>query len=309
VPRATAEIVLHAPDRFDLRATVLSHGYFELAPCRWRDGRRPVLVRAEALGPRRVYRLEIRPAPPRGVVLRATGHDADEAEVLAPLAARVRTALRLDHDLRDFRRLCRSSPSLRPLARLGAGRILHGTTLFEDLVKAIAWTNTTWAGAVATIARLGALGPPCPVDRTLRAFPSAAALARIDADELRLRTGLGYRARHVAALARDVEAGTRDLDALAAAVSTLPRDTVVRELRTIAGVGPATAGYVAAMLGRTDVPVVDRATLRWMRAASGASTPEAVARRAARWGRFAGLALWWTQWLASRYPALLRARL
>src|SRR5437867_5612165 len=140
-PLKTAEITLSARGRFDLRATVLSYGYYQLPPYRWEDGPRQVLRRAEQLPDGSVYLLEVRPAP-GGVRLRVTGKDADDLVVLAPLAARMRKALRLDEDFREFHRLCRREPWLRPIARLGLGRMLRGTSLFEDLVKAIAWTNT-----------------------------------------------------------------------------------------------------------------------------------------------------------------------
>src|SRR5262245_9106072 len=118
-----AAIVLPARGGFDLRATVLSHGYRELAPYRWRDGARPILRRAEQLPDGSVYLLTIRPLDD-GVLLRVVGRDAREIEVLAPLAARVRRALMLDVDLTAFHRTCRRNARLRPLARLRAGRLL-----------------------------------------------------------------------------------------------------------------------------------------------------------------------------------------
>ncbi len=138
----TGEIILPARGRFDLRATVLSYGYYQLPPFQWEDGARPVLRRAEQLPSGDVYLLEVQPAL-RGVRLRVTGKGAENLAVLAPLGARVRTALRLDDDFAAFHRLCRGDPWLEPIARLGLGRMLRGTTLFEDVVKAIAWTNTT----------------------------------------------------------------------------------------------------------------------------------------------------------------------
>jgi len=300
----SADIFLPARGRFDLRATVVSYGYYQLPPCRWEDGRRPVLRRAERLPSGRVYLLECRPAR-NGVMLRATGVDAGEAEILVPLAARVRTALRLDEDLTEFHRLCRREPALRPIARGGLGRLLRGTSLFEDLVKAIAWTNTTWPAAVATIGRLGALGRRCPADPSLRAFPTAAEIASAGVRVLRA-AGLGYRAEYLVRLARETLDGRRDLDALAARAVTLPVDEVARALRSIRGVGPATTAYVLMMLGYYDRPAIDRATLRWAAGAlyrGHAPTTARLERRIARYGRWRGLVLWFSQWLGSRARA------
>src|SRR6516162_2786883 len=151
-----SEIVLPARGRFDLRATMLSNEPRALPPFRWRDGARAVLERAEELPGGSVLLLSIRPHP-GGVVLRATGEDAREIEVLAPLAARVRRALDLDLDLATFHRLCRRDPLLRRVAALGAGRLLRGTSLFEDVVGAV-----VAGGGVAATARIAALGRRCP---------------------------------------------------------------------------------------------------------------------------------------------------
>jgi 3-methyladenine DNA glycosylase/8-oxoguanine DNA glycosylase len=307
----TAEISLPARGRFDLRATVLSHGYHELAPCRWEEGPIPTFHRIERLATRSVYRLAVRPAA-RGVVLRVTGRDATEAEVLAPLAARMRRALRLDEDFADFHRLCRLDPALRPIARLGMGRLLRGTTLFEDLVKAIAWTNTTWRGAVSMIERLGRLGSRYPAEPRLRAFPTPEQILSAGERGLRDRAGLGYRAPYLIALAERVAAGALDLETLAARASTLPSSDLARALAAIRGAGPATVAYGLMLLGHYDRPAIDSATLRFAADALYGGHPTTVARlekRFARYGEWSALVLWFLQWHAGRHAvALLEAR-
>src|SRR5262249_4876237 len=191
-----AEIALPARGRFDLRTTVLSRDRLALPPFRWRDGARPVLERAEELPGGSVLLLSIRPHP-GGVVLRATGEDASEIEVLAPLAARVRRALDLDLDLAAFHRLCRRDPLLRRVAALGAGRLLRGTSFFEDVVAAVAAGGSSGAAT----ARIAALGRRCPAAPELRAFPQPRRLARMAVSRLE-RTGLGSRARLVSAVAK-----------------------------------------------------------------------------------------------------------
>src|SRR5262249_41809415 len=130
------EILLPARGRFDLRATVLSRSHDELAPFRRQDGARPLPQRAQELPGGAVYHPAVRPGGGR-VVLRVTGEDASEIEALAPLAARVRRSLALDLDLAPFHRLCRGDPLLRPAVSLGMGRLLRGTSLFEDLVRSL----------------------------------------------------------------------------------------------------------------------------------------------------------------------------
>jgi 3-methyladenine DNA glycosylase/8-oxoguanine DNA glycosylase len=286
-----AEIVLPARGRFNLRATVLSRDHLALPAFRWRDGARPVLERAEELPGGSVFLLSIRPHA-SGVVLRATGEDASEIEVLAPLAARVRRALDLDLDLAAFHRLCRSDPLLRRAASLGAGRLLRGTSLFEDVVNAVAPGN----GDAAAAARIAALGRRCPAAPELRAFPEPRALARMAVRRLDERTGLGSRARVVSAIA------TLYPDPL----EHLPRRRLSGQLARIAGVDRATLAWLMLLLGHHDRPVLDGAAVRFATRAfgPGRSADSAFGRRIARWRPWSGLALWWAQRLET--PAAVR---
>ena len=287
-----AEIVLPARGRFDLRATVLSRDRLALPPFRWHDGERPVLERAEELPGGSVLLLSIRPHP-GGVVLRATGQDASEIEVLAPLAARVRRALDLDLDLAAFHRLCRRDPLLRRVAALGAGRLLRGTSLFEDVVGAV-----VAGGGVAATARIAALGRRCPAAPELRAFPEPRRLARMAVRRLE-RTGLGSRARMVSALA------TLQLNGL----EHLPRRQLAARLARTAGVDRATVAWLMLLLGHHDRPALDRATVAFVTRAFGSdrSAGSAFGRRIARWRPWGGLALWWARWLETPLATRLGA--
>jgi 3-methyladenine DNA glycosylase/8-oxoguanine DNA glycosylase len=277
MPPPSADIILPARGPYDLRATVLSHGGWRLPPWSWTDGARPSLRRAEVLADGGVRLLAIRPAPD-GVVLRVTGRGAAEPEVLAPLAARVRTALQLDTDLRPFHRWCRTQSELRPAADLRLGRFLRGTTLFEDLVTTIVCQR-----APRHAERLGLLGPRCPADRRLRAFPTPERLAEVGVRGLRL-LGLGAASAPVVRLARDVASGRLDLFALERAS--------LRSVRAVPGLDASAAGWVALLLGHADRGLVDARS----------------ARRLAAWAPWRGLALWCALWLACPLPEQQRLR-
>src|SRR5262245_23511493 len=198
-----AEIVLPARGRFDLRATVLGRGDGPSPPYRWHEGRHPFLERAEELADGSVHLLHVRPEP-RGVVLEVTGRDAREIEVLAPLAARVRHALMLDVDLADFHRTCRADPLLRTLARAGAGRVLRGTSVFEDVVRVLAGCDSMAAAAARPLGRIVRLGRRCPARPGVRTFPSPAAVARTPISRLARLAELGERGAAIVRLAREI---------------------------------------------------------------------------------------------------------
>ena len=251
--RVAADIMLPARGRFDLVATV-DAGLRPLAsPWVWRGGRRPVLRRAERLYGRRVSLLEVRPAP-GGVVLRAIGPGTTEIEQLAPLAARVRRALQLDVDLGPFHRRCRADPALRWIARAGLGRVIRGTTPFEDWLSAL-------LGDDGLAALLG-VGARCAEAAALRACPSARELAAVGARGLRARTGLDARAGAVVHLARAVARGTADLRTIDERAPLVSRATLLRMLRRVPGACAHTTAVLAPLLGHHERIVGDRRMLR-----------------------------------------------
>jgi len=249
--RVSADILLPARGRFDLAATVEAGPRPLGPPWTWHAGRRPFLRRAERLYGRRVFVLEVRPAP-GGVVLRAIGPGTSEIEQLAPLAARVRRALQLDVDLGPFHRRCRADPALGWIARAGLGRVVRGTTPFEDCLRALLGDE-----GLAALLGVGARGAG-----GLRACPSARELAAIDARGLRARTGLDARATAVARLARAVAAGTIDLRSLDERAPHVSRPTLLRMLRRLPGAAGHTAAALALLLGHHERLARDPQMLR-----------------------------------------------
>ncbi|HXJ34737.1 MAG TPA: hypothetical protein VMS22_11955 [Candidatus Eisenbacteria bacterium] len=140
----------------------------------WRPWARRGLARAEHGTDGRVHLVVLRPSPD-GVVVSVTGADARDTEVLAPIASRVRHALRL-----DSRRATR----------------LRGTSAFEDAALELLGREPVSARALL------ALGRRCPVARSLRTFPDAATIAAVPPRVLARAVGSGARSRRLQALAR-----------------------------------------------------------------------------------------------------------
>ena len=201
----------------------------------------------------------------------------------------MRRVLQLDADLAGFDAAARAvDPALADdLAGYGGGRLLAGASLFEDVVKGICGTNTTWRQAVASINRLAELGPP-------GCFPGPADLLRAGEDHLRAVVRVGYRAPAILAAARAAIDGTlAEIDADSAAGDG---DRVHAGLIALAGIGPATAGFVILLMGHYDRPSIDSATIRvaadrWFDGVR--PKPRDVLRRIAPAGRYRGLVLAW----------------
>src|SRR5207253_8175863 len=65
------------------------------------------------------------------------------AAMTPELRAKLARMFQLDVDLGEFVALARATPSHAWVERAGFGRLLCGSTLFEDVVKIILTTNTT----------------------------------------------------------------------------------------------------------------------------------------------------------------------
>jgi len=175
-------------------------------------------------------------------------------EVSAAVMAQVRHVLSLDLDLTAFYAVAADDPDLTWVLK-GAGRMVRSPTVFEDVVKTICTTNTSWGGTTrmvnALVEYLGEKAPAAPARGPYgRAFPTAAAMASAPAHFYKKVAGAGYRGAYLKALSIDVARGRVDLEALATTSrDDLPDDQVADQLQALPGVGPYAAAHIMLMLG------------------------------------------------------------
>jgi 3-methyladenine DNA glycosylase/8-oxoguanine DNA glycosylase len=266
------------PPNFAFRHTVESHGWYRLAPFEW-DG--AVLRRKEAL-PEGVVALAI---TQRGRHLHVAGaHPSDE------LTRRITRMLQLDVDTSEFAELARSSERHAWVAETGFGRLLCGTTLWEDAVKIIATTNTTWAQTVRMVEKLVA---KCGRDG---AFPEPRDVLRFSEEELQADCRLGYRAKSIRALANGI-------DAFLARPRPVETAALYKEYQTLPGIGPYGAAHLLAMDGRHDFIAVDSEFRRFVRETYHRGkriSDTAMLRRYNKWGRWKYLAYWSELWSSAK---------
>ncbi|HTZ54917.1 MAG TPA: hypothetical protein VMB20_07610 [Candidatus Acidoferrum sp.] len=198
-----------------------------------------------------------------------------------------RRVFRLDQNLAPFYAMIESDPRLS--WAVGAGRLIASPTVFEDVIKTICTTNTTWAG---TRRMIGAL-----VERGEGAFPDAALLAKTPERWFADVARMGYRGPYVRAIARDVHAGRLDLEALlpnTEAEEEAKEATVEEALRDLPGVGPYAAAHIMQLLGFHHQLVLDSATRPRYLEISGKkrASDKTIVRDFKRYGPYAGLAFW-----------------
>ena len=277
---------LRVPENFSFASTVNSHGWYLLAPFRW-SPRERVLRRAEVIGGRAVD-LTIK--------LDDGALRIDGARDSAELRAKMVRMFQLGVDTSEFVTLTRASPAHAWVERSGFGRLLCGSTLFEDVVKIIATTNTMWRQTVRmTELLVEKCGKRSRSNRA--AFPEPQDVLRFRPDELQTDCRLGYRAKSIHALASGIAGGSIDLARITDPSQTT--EELFASYRTLPGIGPYGAAHLLAMDGRHDFIAVDTEFRRFVRERyhKGNVVKEAtMLRRYARWGRWKYLAYWAELW-------------
>lgn len=279
----------------DLWRTMNSHGFAELAPTRLDEEARTLELT-----------LRMRRGKPRRVRIREGRAARAAVEILGPPAsalvqedviAGVRHVLRLDHDLSGFYAKAEHDPDL-AWASTGAGRMLQGPSVFEDVVKTVCTTNCTWSATVrmveALVGHLGdaVIGGGEPLSN---AFPTPERMAGTPEAFYRDVARAGYRGAYLRSLARSVADGELDLEALASATPDELTDAdLEQQLLALPGVGPYAAAHVMMTIGRNSRLILDSWTRpKYARLMGRKTVTDAqIRRRFARYGDHAGLAFW-----------------
>jgi 3-methyladenine DNA glycosylase/8-oxoguanine DNA glycosylase len=290
----------------------VSHGIASLPPMRvdekaWTF---EITVPLSGIGARTLTVSQTRPG--HGLISVAGGIQG--AGVAEAVMQRVRHVLSLDVDLTPFYAVARDDPDLAWVVQ-GAGRMVRSPTVFEDVVKTICTTNTSWGGTTrmvnALVEHLGAKAPGAPAAGPYgRAFPTPAAMADAPARLYKKVVGAGYRGDYLKKLATDVARGRVDLEHLGTASRIeLPDDEVAVRLQALPGVGPYAAAHIMLMLGRYDRLILDswtRPTYTRLLGRKRQVSDRMIVRRFRRYGPYAGLAFWLfltRDWIADDAPS------
>lgn len=247
----TLKIVPRAPFDFDATARFFRFTEAEIVDgfgagtytraCHF--GEKLLLLRVRSEGARSRPALAVSLTPAR----------AATREVLTEARETVRRMFSVDHDLKMFRAQVEGDPLM---SRLEAAhrdlRLPRWATLFEALLNSILLqqiaTPVAWTFRRRVVERFGE--QINVAGRKFYAFPRPAAIARAPVGELRALGLSGAKAQSIVGLARAVESGALDADALARE----DNETVIARLSLLRGVGRWTAEWVLMLhFGRADV--------------------------------------------------------
>lgn len=281
-------ITIPAPPTFNFKRTVISHGWCELLPFAI-DRERWVLTRTLDLGA----------TPPLAVTLTAGKRSVQintsrtiGKQATAAVLNQVRHILRLDDDLKPFYLTMKKDPEFAWVSDQGAGRMLRSPTVFEDLVKMICTTNCSWAltekmvtGLVENLGRKSSNGH--------RTFPTPEAMALMPEKFYVKEVRAGYRAGYLKELADRVASGELNVESWL--TSSLSTPALIKEMKSVKGVGDYAAENLLKLLGRYDGLALDswtRSKFYSVRNNGRKAADKKIARYYSRFNEWRGLALW-----------------
>jgi 3-methyladenine DNA glycosylase/8-oxoguanine DNA glycosylase len=252
-----------------LPLTVASHGWAYLAPWEWNPeaGR---LARMEKIGGR-LGMVEIAQHELGAVIVCPDDFALeDNAEILR----RVRRWLSADWPPSAA---IAALPDAAALIERGGGRMLRGSSFYEDFIKTVLTINTSWSSTCRMVAAL--VAEPGGGD-----FPGPEALLDYGEDRLRERAKLGFRARTViAATGRMLDDGAITPSG-EGVVERLEHDYLIG----LNGIGPYAAAHCRVLLHDFSRIPVDSSVTAYLRERYGCS-PAEFAERQSSWGAYLAL--------------------
>jgi len=288
------KIELSATPPFSFTSVVNSHGWARLAPFKTIEGEDD-LAYIFRLGNQQVVKLDMEETP-NGVSI------AIQEEVSVDGVKEIKTAvawmLALNENFQEFYNLTKSESKLGRVEEKAQGRLLRSPTLFEDTVKTILTTNTSWSGTIRmTESLVTQFGDPLPGRTEQFSFPDPGKIASSNEDTLRNETRLGYRAPYILDLARQVDAGKLNLEALKN--SDMSGDQLHKQLTSIKGVGNYAAANLMMLLGHYEYLTIDSWALKMVSQEffnGDPIRPDDVEGVFEPWGKWKGLAYWLWDW-------------
>ena len=282
------QIVLRTPPDFNFRRTVLSHGWCDLLPFEF-DRENWKLTRVIDIDRSKPVTVQI--TSRKGGVKIVTSREISNGAI-QKIIRDVRHMFRLDDNLGNFYEMTSADPEFAWIAKQGAGRLLRSPTVFEDLVKMICTTNCSWALTVKMVTGfVNELGNRSNDGR--RSFPAAEVMAEQPVSFFRDVIRAGYRSAYLKELAQRVASGDLDVESWLTSDASLA--DLIKQIKSVKGVGNYAAENLLKLIGRYDGLALDswtRAQFAKTRNAGRVASDKKILRFYSRFNSWRGLALW-----------------
>ena len=236
---------LAPPPHFNLQSVIHSHGWWRLPPFSLNE-ESGALSRVDALRDDTIVRYTI---SEDGGALLLQVEDALTAAQQAELESKVARILGWELALAPFYEYLAAFPEYAWVAPRALGRKLKCPTVWEDAVKTLLTTNTTWAMTIQMVTRVAALGVREGEGEDERiAFPTPQQLAELGEEALAAAVRAGYRNAYLYELAARIASGDLDLEAWLA--DDADDRTLYKRLRSLKGFGDYAVSSLMRIYGR-----------------------------------------------------------
>eukprot|EP00903_Cladosiphon_okamuranus_P016401 g15123.t1 len=283
-----AVVMVQVPKGFSLAQAACSYGYYLVPPNLWQPCKEAP-ERADSgtfsrplrfgQGLANVAKCTISQVPSCGSASEAKqearGGRNPEVTAVALRVDVVSAEALTESDQEDIRaqvvRMFQSTVDLEPWFRLspkakeiGYGRLFRSPTVFEDMVKSITGCNMKFQGTIRMNKLL------CEHFGHDHAFPTPEDLEGVEAEDLKVKAKVGYRADRILRLAKSFRDGSVDPDWLEAPGRT--REEVFKFVKGLHGFGDYAAGNVVMLLGFYEEVPMDSETVRHFKDYHGQTT-------------------------------------
>lgn len=244
-------LYLNTPQNFSFKSTVYSHGWSDLKP--FQLGQNPVrLSYVYGSSRNQVHFLNIFESGKRRLEIQTEGKltDPQRKEILNI----IERMFRLDEDYAEFYNIAKASDEYSWILKYGAGRLLRGASLWEDMVKMLCTTNCTWRlTQIMTenlVSKMGRGKKNKNSEKTIQTFPAPEEIANKTEKYLRNEIKMGYRAPYLLEFAQSVVSGRLNLQEFES--HSISTSDLYKELRGIKGFGDYAVSNLLKLLGRYD---------------------------------------------------------
>lgn len=280
-----AYIKYPCPKWYDLFLTCHTHGWITLAPFSW-DEKRNRLEFALLLDSQAVdVSIQQNKRIISGVICSEKKIDLNSLKRIDAVLIRI---LGMKEDTTElFKTALKIGGPYPELLRKGAGRLLHGATLWEDAAKTLFTTNCSWALTQKMCEKVcsSIFSIPSPSGRY--PFPRPSSLAEESNDSLKTKMPIGYRAEYLKLLS---ESFMCDSNLANLEEKSMSYDEAYKKVAQLKGFGPYARTHLLILAGYFEkIPVDSEVSGYILKNHKCRNVERFVNKRFASWGRYR----WW----------------
>lgn len=248
------KVVVDLPENFNFEAATTDHGWYSLPPF-YLGKDKKTLTRVEKMQSGKILIWEIENRTNQLHIKINEDRKLTDKEIVE-IVQKVEWIYRINEDLTDFYELCRKNEGWSEVVSLQRGRLLRSPSLFEDIIKTILTTNTTWSRTMSMTENVVKyLGENYSDNSEMYAFPTPEAILEKGEEFLNTTVKLGYRSKYIYEFAKDYSNGMYNFEEWLN--PNIPTEKVASEINKINGVGPYALSIILMLVGRYDFLPID----------------------------------------------------